>query len=344
MKSRVNIPIFIPHLGCPNTCVFCNQKKISGHEHADFSSVEKEIDEALSTVSSAQTAQIAYFGGSFTGICREDMICLLSLGKKYIDRGLVSSIRISTRPDYINGEILDILEKYGVSTIELGLQSMKDSVLTRAKRGHTAAQAEAACRLIKSRGFELVCQMMTGLPESSPEDEIFTAEKIVSLGADAARIYPTVVFRGTELEEMAKAGEYELPSSEELISRTVGALKVFAKNGVPVIRIGLQAGEAVLDERETYSHTYHSAMGEICISRIYKELIEEKIPTDAEHITVYVGRGCTSKAVGHRQENKKRLLSKYDLKSIKFKESPDVSGYDIIITNRRTESDETENS
>ena len=313
-------------------CVFCNQKKISGHEHADFSSVEEEIDEALSTISSGQTAQIAYFGGSFTGICREDMIYLLSLGKKYIDRGLVSSIRVSTRPDYIDGDILDILEKYGVSTIELGLQSMRDSVLIRAKRGHTAAQAEAACRLIKARGFELVGQMMTGLPESSPEDEIFTAEKIVSLGADAARIYPTVVFRDTELEKMAKAGEYELPSYEELISRTVGALKVFAKNGIPVIRIGLQAGEAVLDEKETYSHTYHSAMGEICISRIYKEIIEENMPRNAEHITVYVGRGCTSKAVGHHGENKRYFIAKYNLKSIKFKESPDISGYGIKIT------------
>lgn len=313
-------------------CVFCNQKKISGHEHADFSSVEREIDEALSTISSGQTAQIAYFGGSFTGICREDMIYLLSLGKKYIDRGLVSSIRVSTRPDYIDGEILDILEKYGVSTIELGLQSMKDSVLSCAKRGHTAHQAEAACRLIKSRGFELVGQMMTGLPESTPEDEIFTAEKIVSLGADAARIYPTVVFRDTELEDMAKSGKYELPSSEELILRTVGALKVFARSGVPVIRIGLQAGEAVLDERETYSHTYHSAMGEICISRIYKEIIEEDMPRDAECITVYVGRGCISKAVGHRAENKRYFISKYNLKSIKFKESPDISGYGIKIT------------
>ena len=193
MKSHRNIPIFVPHLGCPNMCVFCNQKKISGHEKADFSSVKDEIEKALETVPADCEVQIAFFGGSFTGIDREDMIYLLETAKEFIDRGRVDSIRLSTRPDYIDEEILDILLKYKVKTIELGIQSMDDGVLLKSGRGHTAKDTERACALINSYGFELVGQMMTALPGSAPEKEIYTAKRICEMGAKGARIYPTVV-------------------------------------------------------------------------------------------------------------------------------------------------------
>ena len=151
MKKHRNIPIFVPHLGCPNTCVFCNQRKISGCQKADFSSVEKEIEEALATIPLGTEVQIAFFGGSFTGIDRADMLYLLKTAKKYIDAGKVESIRLSTRPDYIDEEILDILSEHGVKTIELGIQSMSDDVLKKSGRGHTAGQTEKACRLICER-------------------------------------------------------------------------------------------------------------------------------------------------------------------------------------------------
>ncbi|MBQ9746439.1 MAG: radical SAM protein [Clostridia bacterium] len=183
MKKHRNIPIFVPHLGCPNTCVFCNQRKISGHAKADFSSVQREIEGALATIPAGTEVQIAFFGGSFTGIDREDMLYLLKTAKRYIDAGKVESIRLSTRPDYIDEEILDILEAHGVRTIELGIQSMDDSVLAKSGRGHTSAQSERACRLICKRGFELVGQMMTGLPGSTPEKDRYTAEKICEMGA-----------------------------------------------------------------------------------------------------------------------------------------------------------------
>ncbi|MCQ2770277.1 MAG: radical SAM protein, partial [Clostridia bacterium] len=257
MKSHINIPIFIPHLGCPNTCVFCNQRKISGHVSFDMNSVRRDIDTALETIKPGQKCQIAYFGGSFTGIPREDMIELLTIAKSYIDRGLVDSIRLSTRPDYIDEEILNILKQYGVTSIELGLQSMRDTVLTSCKRGHTALDGINACKLIKKYGFELIGQMMTGLPGSSIDDEIYTAKSICEVGADGARIYPTVVFIDTELCDMAKSGSYNMPTEEDLINRTVAALKVFIDNNVNVIRIGLQSSEAVLDDDQTYSNSYH---------------------------------------------------------------------------------------
>ena len=340
MKSHVNIPIFIPHLGCPHNCVFCNQKKISGHEKADFSAVESEIETALATVRDGQEAQIAYFGGSFTGIDRGDMIYLLSVAKKYIDAGRVSSIRLSTRPDYIDEEILDILGKYGVHTIELGLQSMNDDVLAVCERGHTAECGERACRMIKARGFELIGQMMTGLPGSSYDDDVMTAKKIAAL-CDGARIYPTVVFRGTKLCDMAMRGEYEMPDEEELIGRTVGALREFYAAGVPVIRLGLQASDEVLDEKNVYSGTYHPAMGEICYSRLYREIMEEKMPAGARDVEIRVAARCLSKAIGQRGGNKKYLKDKFGLRRLKIIGDGTLSEYDVKINEWENNSDET---
>ena len=209
--KHVNIPIFIPHLGCPNDCVFCNQRSISGRAYFDEGSVEGEIESALSTVSSDSEVEIAFFGGSFTGIDRSLMLRLLDTATRFVNQGRVSSIRLSTRPDYISSEVLDLLSNYPVRDIELGIQSMDDKVLAAAKRGHLAKDSERACALIKQYGFSLVGQMMTGLPKSTPESEIMTARRICDMGADGARIYPTMVFYKTELESMMIGGEYTPP-------------------------------------------------------------------------------------------------------------------------------------
>ncbi|MBQ0101769.1 MAG: radical SAM protein, partial [Firmicutes bacterium] len=170
---HVNIPVFIPHLGCPNLCVFCNQKSISGKRHADEDTIladaEKEIENALSTIEDGAETEIAFFGGSFTGIDRELMISLLDTADRYCKSGRVSHIRMSTRPDYISDEILSILSRYPVKYIELGIQSMSDKVLEASKRGHSAEQSRNACRLVTKYGFSLVGQMMTGLPLSTEE-------------------------------------------------------------------------------------------------------------------------------------------------------------------------------
>ena len=208
MKKHANIPIFIPHLGCPNQCVFCNQRTISGVNKFDISRVSAQIDEALATVDPSCEVEIAFFGGSFTGIDRELMISLLEIAYDYIKRGKVSSVRCSTRPDYISDDILNILKKYGVKTVELGLQSASDKVLLKSKRGHTAYDEERACKMIVNAGLDLVGQMMIGLPGSTLEDELQTARFIVKSGAKGARIYPTVVFYDTELCEMSRRGEY----------------------------------------------------------------------------------------------------------------------------------------
>ena len=172
-------------------CVFCNQRSISGKQRFNRESVIEEIDSALSTIPADAEVEIAYFGGSFTGIDRELMIYLLDVAADYVNNrrdgcAKIIGIRMSTRPDYITEEIMEILSRYPVRTVELGLQSMRDSVLSLSKRGHSANDAEKACRLIKSAGYSLIGQMMIGLPGSTLSDEIYTAQRICDMGADGA--------------------------------------------------------------------------------------------------------------------------------------------------------------
>lgn len=335
MKKHINIPIFIPHLGCPNNCVFCNQRSISGRQSFDVNDVERQIDEVLATLSEDTEREIAFFGGSFTGIDRELMIHLLEVAKNYIDCGKVSGIRLSTRPDYIDRERLDILSFYGVTAVELGLQSMDEKVLATSKRGHTVKQAEDACALIKEYGFELVGQMMIGLPSSSVETEIYTARRICELGADGARVYPTVVFYNTELCEMAEQGMYTPINEEEALTRTKEALKVFDKYNVPCIRVGLCASENLSDEKEVYGGANHSAVGELAMGEIYFEKICDELGDErvfeGKTLIIYAAKGATSKVVGQNRRNKIRICEKYRFNKIKILEKNDIIGYNIIL-------------
>ncbi len=333
---HINIPIFIPHLGCPNDCVFCNQRKISGKREFDITAVREELEAATATVNYTDSeVEIAFFGGSFTGIDRGDMLYLLGLAKEYIESGKAQSVRLSTRPDYIDCEILDILSEHGVKDIELGLQSMSDRVLAASKRGHTAECAKEACRLIKSRGFGLVGQMMIGLPESTAADEIMTAKELVGLGCDGARIYPTVVFADTELCGMVGRG-YTPLTREEAVERSLAALEVFVDAGVPVIRLGLQSSDNLLDGETAVGGEYHSAIGELVYSELYYKRICEYIGKSfgdgelcGKCIKIYVPRGEVSKASGHKRANKIKLSEKYKLKNVKIIECGDVEPYSV---------------
>ena len=333
---HINIPIFIPHLGCPNMCVFCNQRSISGKINFDISRVENEIEESLSTTNGEDFVEIAFFGGSFTGIDRKLMCDLLSIAQQYIDEGRASSIRLSTRPDYIDDEILDILSSYSVGTIELGLQSMDDEVLQKTKRGHTAKCAENACKMIKERGFSLIGQMMIGLPNSTVEKEIYTAKKICEMGADGARIYPTVVFYQTELCDMMQSGVYAALSNEDAVERTKEALKIFVENDVPCIRVGLQSGENLSDETHVAGGANHSAIGEMAMSALYfdkicDELDKVDIEKMPQNINILCAKGEISKIVGQKRKNIEKICQKYAIKRAKVLEKNELLSYNIII-------------
>jgi len=333
---HINIPVFIPHLGCPHTCVFCNQRTISGCKSFDISSVTKQIDQVLSSVNTEDTeAQIAFFGGSFTGIDRSLMKELLDIAADYCKNSIVESIRLSTRPDYINDEIINILSSYPVSTIELGIQSMSDRVLKVSERGHTAAQTYTACELIKNAGFSLVGQMMTSLPSSTLEDDIFTAKEICRMKSDAARIYPTVVLRETKLADMYKNGEYILPSNEEAIKRAVGALSVFVENNVKVIRIGLCSADNLIgDDSDVCSDTYDPAIGEIVWNEFYLDKIRKSLNgtnISEKNLVIECPRGEISKVCGQHKKNKITICREYNVKNVKIIENDTISGYNIRI-------------
>ncbi len=310
MEKHINIPIFIPHEGCRNDCVFCNQRTITGMAERADRDIRPEIDLALSTYGgNAKNAEIAFFGGSFTGIGIPLMTRLLDDAYEYVKAGKVSSIRLSTRPDYIDDEILGILKSRGVTDIELGLQSMRDSVLLASNRGHTALCSEKACALIKKYGFTLTGQMMIGLPSSTLSDEIYTAEKIVEMGCDCARIYPTVVFENTKLCEMAKNGSYSTLTVDEAVARSAAVYGVFVKNDVQVLRIGLQSTEMLQKGENVYAGANHSALGELVIGRYYADIIEKnfdilsKNASKSRILIIKCAPGEQSKISGQKKKN-----------------------------------------
>lgn len=331
---HVNIPIFIPHEGCPNNCVFCNQRSISGTSCFDALAVDGLIKEALSTVSFEDSCEIAFFGGSFTGIDRELMLYLLGVAQKYVDSGRVQSIRLSTRPDYIDEGIIADLKKFSVKTVELGLQSFSDRVLSASGRGHTAERAREACRAVKDGGFRLIGQMMIGLPCSDIQSEITTAEEIIAAGADGARIYPTVVFYDTELAKMTERGEYKPLDNGEAVMRTKEVLKIFDKGGVPCIRVGLCSSDNLADDSCVMGGANHPSIGELARSEVYFDSICEEIEARGfrgGELTVYVANGCVSKAVGQKKTNKQRICQKYGFKRVKVLEKNQILGYNIIL-------------
>ncbi len=330
---HVNIPIFIPHQGCKNSCVFCNQRLISGVAEFDPQSVVDTIERVLSTVEADDTVEIAYFGGSFTAIERDRMIALLEIGASYLRSGRVQGLRCSTRPDAINPEIVSLLKHYGMMTVEIGVQSVSDTVLSAASRGHTRADTEYALSLLRDNGICTVGQMMIGLPLSTLADEEETLRVMIGLGVSAVRIYPTVVFYGTELYRMARDGCYAPLSVDEAVERGARLLSILDRGGIDTLRIGLCASEGLSDAAQVYGGAYHPALGEMIKSRYYYYKLQKKIQeiSPCEHLTVYVPKGALSQAIGHRKINKRLLLSEFSLKTITFFECDELTAYEIRL-------------
>lgn len=332
--GHINIPIFIPHLGCPNMCVFCNQRYISGVEDFVPDQARAEIEKIISLPRADAEYEIAFFGGSFTGIDRGLMIELLSLAQEYVDAGKVSGIRMSTRPDYIDDEIISVLLRHTVSAVELGIQSTDDRVLALSKRGHTAEDSRIAMAKLRKAGIATVGQMMIGLPGASRESEIKTARDIASLGASAARIYPTVVFKNTELCDMLDTGKYTALPVEEAVLRSADVLEVFLRSGVETLRIGLCESENLHSDETFCAGPNHPSLGELVYSEIYRRIISnemEKGDYRGRTTVIRVPCGDISQAVGQRAKNKEYILESYGVKSVKFMEDETLNKYEIRV-------------
>lgn len=317
MSRRVNLPLFIPHEGCPHACIFCDQKTITGKADGAERDIVPELERAFSTVEPEAECEIAFFGGSFTGIDRANMLRLLQSARPYIESGRAESIRISTRPDYIDDEVLTILSHYGVRHIELGIQSTDNAVLHASGRGHTAADTEAACEKILSHGFVLGGQMMLGLPLSTPRSERQTALDIVRYGAAEARIYPTAVFPNTPLYALAESGRYTPLALNDAVNRAADCYTIFYQNGVTVLRAGLYSGStnetAMCGEKPILGIT-HPAFGELCVGEIYRRRLLEKLdglslPNAPFSLKIACHRGDVSKICGQKGCNKKELFA-----------------------------------
>lgn len=353
MKKHAIIPIFIPHMGCPNDCVFCNQRKITARSAPMRPEDVHDIVEAyMSTLSKRpmEEIELSFFGGSFTGIPLEEQQAFLKIAKDYKDRGVISKIHLSTRPDYIDERILDNLKRYGTDVIELGVQSFSEHVLRASRRGHDVSCIYKSCRMIKDYGFTLGIQLMIGLPEDTEERDIFSARETVKLSPSIARLYPTVVIRDTTLYEMSCLGDYIPLEQEEAVRRTAAMYRILTEGGINVIRVGLKSSD-IMDDNANTSGTFHPAFRQLTEGRIAREDLEKQLktllPATADEGIPFVTVShpdSFNNMIGHKAENKKYFEEKYPGRRFRFKTDASMPKGKYIIKYKGDQNESSRNS
>lgn len=322
MKKQYIIPIFVPHLGCPNDCIFCNQKSISGQKkNMTKEEAKKIIDNYLASIKEEEAQiEIAFYGGSFTAIEEKLQDELLETAYEYIKEGKVESIRISTRPDCIDKETLKRLKKYKVKTIELGVQSANDYILKRTNRGHTFADVKKASRMIRWNGFRLGHQMMVGLPESTRIDEMNTAKALIKLKPKMIRIYPVLVVKDTQLEKEYQEGKYDALPLVQAVEICKELVRMFANKNIEIIRVGLQNTDEIAEPgketSEVVAGPYHPAFRQLVESAMWYDAIVGKIKklnVKVKEVEVTVNPIDANNVIGHKKENILKLKDTYDV-------------------------------
>ena len=334
-KQYKNIPIFIPGLACPFQCIFCDQNYITGnYKMPGQHDIHSTIAAYLSTTpnnESKQRIQIAFFGGNFTGLSEDHQNFYLDIVNPYLQKEHIESIRISTRPDYVNAQILDNLKRKGVRAIELGAQSLNDKVLEISGRGHTADDIIRAARLIKQMGFELGLQMMTGLPGDNDDLAFETAERIIELGAETTRIYPTIVIEGTQLASLYRKQVYFPQSLDDSVLLSARLVDLFLNETISVLRIGLLLSENQNENQQVIlAGPYHPAYGELVFSRIWFEKLSNSLVFNrSNHLVIYTHSSDTNAAIGHKASNKKFLQQHFSY--VHFKQDNNLPRYSFYV-------------
>ena len=338
-KTHYIVPFFIPHIGCPHDCVFCSQRKITGKERpVSPEEVIPTIREYRTTIPrKARVVEAAFFGGSFTGIpvpLQRAFLKEAYLAKK---EGLIDRIRLSTRPDYIDQEVLERLVQFHVDTIELGVQSMSDEVLSKSARGHNCTDVVQASRKIREYGFRLGLQMMVGLPGSRPDIEVQTASRICALKPDFVRIYPTLVIRGTVLEKMYKKGMYKPPSLEEAVDLCAVLAAMFIRENIAIIRIGLQPTELISEGGEVVAGPFHPSFRQLVDSRLVlravKWILDQRGIEPEKELVMEVNPRSLSTFKGIGKESIKVLEREYPGLKIKVLKNQSLGYSEIRFTN-----------
>lgn len=316
-KKEYIIPIFIPFLGCPHDCAFCNQVKITNYkDNINKENTIRQINQYLSYFpKNKNLKEIAFFGGSFTGLDEKVMISYLEIALNYKKKGIIDRIRLSTRPDYINNSILDILKKYEVDVIELGIQSLDNEILDANERGHSKEDSIRASKLIKDYGFKLGHQIMPGLYKDSFDKAIKTGLESIKMNPDMVRIYPTLVIKDTKLEKLYKEGLYKPLSLDEAIEISSRLYMIYSYKKIPVIRIGLQPTENINEKKDVVAGPFHPSIRQLVETNIHKIYLEELINKYRlkNKIKIHISNREISIIAGNKKANKNYFYKKYGL-------------------------------
>ncbi len=332
MIRHYNIPVFIPERACPFQCIYCNQQKITGQDSAvNFDEIRNTIEEHLESIPSENAfIQIAFFGGTFTAMPMDEQELFLKISYEYILAGKIQGVRLSTRPDNINQEILDLLKKYGVTNIELGAQSLDNDVLKKTHRGHSFEDVQIASKLILDNDFTLALQMMVGLPGDTPEKAKQTAQKIVDLGAQETRIYPTLIIKDTTLHKLFNMGRYSPINTEDAILQSADIFNIFEANNVKVLRIGLYPDENLLENEVVAGPSMYNFKEKV-ITEIWWQKLNTIIDSESENknIRITVAPKQLNSAIGYEAVNRKRLFEKFN--RVKFISNPSLKSFEYNV-------------
>lgn len=338
------IPIFIPHLGCPHQCLFCNQRAVTGAATVmpDAGDIRSTVEKYLRYKGPGRShAEISFYGGNFLGLSRQRIDRLLQSALPFIASGAVAGLRFSTRPDTIDGSRLDRIRDWPVTTVELGVQSMDDTVLAASERGHTAQHTLEASALLKRRGYRIGIQMMIGLPGDTPAASLSTARAIIGLAPDFVRLYPTLVLAGSPLADFYQRGRYIPLSLEACVSRLKTLYLLFTAHGIPVIRMGLQSSSELNNPSVVLAGPYHPALGHMVLSEIMLDAAGKALAAEdvrGGDVTVTVHPVNFSRMQGPGKQNLDMLKHRFALRRVHVRTDDGLPGDAVRVSRQFTPS------